>query len=76
MLTVTNNKWIKTWENCYQVSLNGIDEYKRRLKELTTWDKPTVSKDKDSLGKWEEWSCKITALKGLISELENNTLSI
>lgn len=68
--SITNNQLIRTWENCYQVSLGNLSAYKRRLKELTTWDKPLDTPANDP-GRWREWSCKKVALEGLITEYEN-----
>jgi hypothetical protein len=62
-----NKVLIKTWENAYAVSLGTLALYKRRLRELRSWDKPSVSK-KDGPGRWQEWACKIIALENLIYE--------
>ena len=63
-----------TWSNCFELTLGNVEMYKTRLRELLTWNKPTVSKKDDKHGKWTEWAAKVSALKGLIEEQYPNTV--
>jgi hypothetical protein len=54
------------WEKAFEVSIGNCKGYKKRLNELLTWDKPLVSKSKDTNGKWREWANKCSALQILI----------
>lgn len=65
---------IRTWENSYQATLGNVTEYKKRLRELSTWDKPLVPKSKDPFGHWKEWACKKISLQNLILEEYPNTV--
>jgi FtsZ-binding cell division protein ZapB len=63
------NASVATWTNVYQQTLRSLAGYKRRLRELRTWDKPLVDRNNDPSGQWDEWAAKIEALLGLINEL-------
>lgn len=71
---MTNKSIIQTWENCYKVTLGNVTKYKKRLRELSTWDKPTTPIKEDKEGYWSEWASKKVALRGLICEQYPNTL--
>ena len=57
------------WETAYKQSIGNVKGYSKRLRELLTWDKPTVSKKNDTGGKWAEWAKKCIALENLILEM-------
>lgn len=64
--------WIEIWEKSYPVICpNGIEDYKRMLRELCTWNKPLGSPSTNP-SKWQEWAAKKIALKGLILEIKPN----
>lgn len=71
---MTNRDLIQTWENAFSVSLADVAKYKKRLRELSTWAKPTVKKSEDKAGLWVEWAAKKAALRGLICEQYPNTI--
>ena len=57
---------INTYERMYEQTIGNITGYKKRLRDLLTWDKPIVQKSKDIDGLWISWGRKIVALEGLI----------
>lgn len=61
------SKLIDTWERAYSRTIGNVKGYRKRLKELNTWDKPFVKKEDDKNGMWYEWACKILALENLLS---------
>lgn len=65
---------IDIWTNAYVLTLGNAKNYKKRLRELYTWNKPLNDMDNDPNGNWNEWSNKISALKDLIEEEYPNTV--
>jgi hypothetical protein len=61
-----------TWINAYELSIGNIAGYKKRLRELLTWDKPICDKSNDTSGHWSEWAKKCSALECLIKESHPN----
>ena len=57
----------QTWGAAFAQTIGSIKGYKKRLKELQTWDKPFVAKENDKSGKWAEWANKCIALENLIN---------
>lgn len=57
---------IETWVKAYTITLGNKRNYRMRLWELQTWDKPLNPKDNDPYNKWSEWETKIEALKYLL----------
>jgi hypothetical protein len=57
-----------TWINAYEQSIGNITGYKKRLRELLTWDKPICDKSNDKSGHWSEWAKKCIALECLINK--------
>lgn len=62
------SKTSSIWEKAFEVSIGNSKGYAKRLRELLTWDKPIVSKENDTNGKWCEWANKVSALETLLKE--------
>lgn len=60
-----NERSISIWMESYERLYNGKTEFRKRLKELTTWDTPLYGRGTVTHTEWE-W--KKEALKRLISK--------
>ena len=56
------------WVDAFKLLYATKNEFRTRLKELQTWDKPLCPKSDDKYGKWKEWAKKCEALEYLISQ--------